>query len=374
MEVGAMAQPEMRKDLKAFDAELARLHLRGQWLYEDLLIKAIGGPRPKGEPCLWPWDMVYPKLMEACDALPDSFTARRSLLFQNPGVEGGGTTHTLLMGIQIIRPGEIAWAHRHTMAAVRFVIQGSSGMYTAVDGEKCPMEDYDLILTPNWSWHDHRNPTQDLTIWLDVLDVPLVIGGLNVPFYEPYPGDQVQAIRGDEGAYLQTRSALCRPTWEQSKETNLPVRYPWRDAEAQLKTLSSQDGSPYDGISLEYANPITGGPTLPTLSCWVQMLRPGEKTRRHRHTSSAVYFVVRGEGATVVGEKELQWKKHDSFVVPNWAWHEHANRSADTEAILFSVNDIPVMNAFGLYREEPENSLRSASPPAVPPVRKAGTV
>jgi gentisate 1,2-dioxygenase len=55
--------------------------------------------------------------------------------------------------------------------------------------------------------------------------------------------------------------------------------------------------------------------------------------------------------------------------VPNWAWHEHANNSKSDDAILFSVNDIPILNAFGLYREEPENSLRSASAPQVPPVR-----
>ena len=99
------------------------------------------------------------------------------------------------------------------------------------------------------------------------------------------------------------------------------------------------------------------------------MLRPGERTKRHRHTSSAMYFVVRGEGTTMVGEQALEWKQHDSFVIPNWAWHEHVNRSKSDEAILFSVNDIPVLNAFGLYREEPENSLAAVEAPSVPPVR-----
>jgi gentisate 1,2-dioxygenase len=99
------------------------------------------------------------------------------------------------------------------------------------------------------------------------------------------------------------------------------------------------------------------------------MLRPGERTKKHRHTSSAMYFVVRGEGKTVVGDKTLAWKRHDSFVVPNWAWHEHANNSTSDDAILFSVNDIPILNAFGLYREEPENSLGASSAPQAPPVR-----
>lgn len=361
-----MARPEKTGDLKRFDEELKKLHITGQWIYDDLLVKAIGGPRPKGEPYIWKWDMVHAKLLEACDALPESFTARRSLLFNNPGLEGHGTTHTLLMGIQIIKPGEVAWAHRHTMAAIRFVIQGDGKVYTAVDGEVCPMEDYDLILTPKWTWHDHHNPTNSNTIWLDALDVPFVIGGLNVPFYEPYPGNRVQALRNDESEYLQKRAGAVRPTWEQPKKENIPMRYRWKDIEAQLRALAAGQGSPYDGISFEYVNPITGGPTLPTLSCWIQMLRPGERTKRHRHTSSAMYFVVRGEGTTVVGEKTLEWEKHDSFVIPNWAWHEHVNRSHSEEAILFSVNDIPVMNAFGLYREEPENSLRCVESPQPP--------
>lgn len=361
-----MAQAQAQKDLKVFDEELSQLHLRGQWLYDDLLVKAIGGPQPRGVPYIWKWDAVYPKLIEACTALPESFTARRSLLFNNPGIPGHGTTHTLLMGVQIIKPGEVAWAHRHTMAAIRFVIKGDGKVYTAVDGEICPMEDYDLILTPTWTWHDHHNPTQESTIWVDALDVPLVIGGLNVPFYEPYPGERIQPLKEDEGDYLQLRARTVRPTWERPKKENYPMRYRWADTEAQLKALAKGPGSPYDGVALEYVNPVTGGPTLATLSCWMQMLRPGERTKRHRHTSSAIYFVVRGEGTTMVGEKALEWGKHDCFVIPNWAWHEHINRSQGEEAILFSVNDIPIMQAFGLYREEPENSLYAVEAPPVP--------
>jgi 1-hydroxy-2-naphthoate dioxygenase len=354
-------------DLKTFDEELSRLHMSGQWNYDELLVKAIGGPRPKGEPYIWEWDMVYSKLLEACEALPESQTARRSLIFNNPGIETHGTTHTLLMGIQMIKPGEQAWAHRHTMAAIRFVIQGDGNVFTTVDGELCPMEDYDLILTPKWTWHDHRNPTEKYTIWLDALDVPLILG-LNVPFYEPYPGNQVQKTKHHASEYLQQRVGAARPTWEQPKRENFPMRYRWKETEAQLKSLAQRPGSPYDGVSLEYVNPVTGGPALPTLGCWIQMLRPGERTKRHRHTSSAMYFVVRGEGTTMGGEKALEWGKHDSFVIPNWAWHEHINRSKNDEAILFSVNDIPVLNAFGLYREEPENSLSSVEAPQAPPL------
>ena len=49
--------------------------------------------------------MVYDKLLEACDVLEESFTARRSVLFGNPGLNDNATTHTLLMGVQMIKPG-----------------------------------------------------------------------------------------------------------------------------------------------------------------------------------------------------------------------------------------------------------------------------
>lgn len=362
-----------KKSLGEFDGELEQLHLRGQWKYDELLVQAIGGPKPAGVPYIWKWATLYPKLVEACDVLPESFTARRHLAFTNPGLPRGGATHTILMGLQMVKPGEIAWAHRHSISALRFVVQGSERAYTVVDGEICPMEDYDLILTPQWSWHDHHNETGEPVIWLDVLDVPLILG-LNAAFYQPYAGDRQQVRRSRASEYLQTRTGALRPTWEQPQLQRLPLRYRWSDAESLLKKMARLEGSPYDGVSLEYVNPMTGGPALPTLSCWIQMLRAGEKTKPHRHISSAVYFVVRGEGETVVGDQRLEWSQHDSFAVPNWSWHQHINRSQTEEAILFSVNDNPVFQAFGLYREEPEESLQVKPAPLVPapPPREGG--
>jgi 1-hydroxy-2-naphthoate dioxygenase len=354
----------MVKTVEEFDAELARAHMRGQWQYDELLVRVIGGPKPAGVPYVWKWRDVYPRLVEACEVIAESYTARRNISFVNPGLERGGTTHTLLMGMQMIKPGEVAWAHRHTIAALRFVVRGDARAYTAVDGEACPMEDYDLILTPQWTWHDHVNPSSEHVVWVDVLDLGLVLA-LNVPFYETY-GEACQPERGSRGEYVQERAAVVRPVWERPKRWNFPFRYAWRDVEPVLRRMADQGGSPYDGVVLEYVNPMTGGSTFPTMSCWIQWLRPGQQTEAHRHTSSAVYFVVRGEGKTIVGDQELEWEQHDCFVIPNWMWHRHVNRSRQQEAILFSVNDIPVLQALGLYREEPEISLHCVDPPAVP--------
>ncbi len=54
-------------------------------------------------------------------------------------------------------------------------------------------------------------------------------------------------------------------------------------------------------------------------------------------------------------------------MVPNWSTHHFVNRSAEKNALLFSVNDIPTLKALDLYYEEPELSLGTQPFPPVPP-------
>ena len=80
---------------------------------------------------------------------------------------------------------------------------------------------------------------------------------------------------------------------------------------------------PYDGVLLEYKNPVTGGHTFLTMTCHLQMLLPGEETRFHRHTGTTLYHTVQGQGATEIDHEkptELAWDGHDSFSLPSWRW------------------------------------------------------
>jgi 1-hydroxy-2-naphthoate dioxygenase len=185
--------------------------------------------------------------------------------------------------------------------------------------------------------------------WVDVLDVPLV-RILNQTFYQSH-ADLKKPVARVAGTTPSILGGL-RPIWKPKVSDQMAVRYPWREVEQRLRSCARDEGCPHDGVALEYINPLDGGHTTPTMSAWIQWLKPGEKGQRHRHTSSAVYFVVRGEGRTVVGSEELQWKARDCFVVPNWSWHFHENARPHDEAILFSVNDIPTLEALKLYREE----------------------
>jgi gentisate 1,2-dioxygenase len=101
-----------------------------------------------------------------------------------------------------------------------------------------------------------------------------------------------------------------------------------------------------------FRNPATGGHVTPTFGCAIQMLRPGIRTKAHRHTTSAVYHVVRGSGYSIVEGRRYDWSEGDYFALPHRCWHEHANASASEPAVLFSLTDEPAFEALALRREE----------------------
>jgi gentisate 1,2-dioxygenase len=337
-----------------FYEELARENLEGLW---RIIMKLLPRePITEIQPYLWKWETLFHTLYRAGDFVSvERGGERRVLLLVNPGLKHNwATTPTVAAAVQLIKPGEIAPAHRHTPAAIRFIIQGS-GAYTTVEGERVPMEEGDLTLTPGWTWHDHGNHSDEPVIWLDGLDYPLV-QSLQAIFFQLYHQTEQPLTKPSGYTAGRVGSGLLRPAYQTYSETVLPVIYKWKDAYAALKKLMESEGSledeNFDGTALEYTNPVTGGHTFPTMSCLLQGLRPGEKTGSHRHTGSSVYHAVRGSGTTIVNGQRLNWAKGDCFSLPPWVWHEHHNGSKREEAILFCLNDRPPLEALGLYREE----------------------
>jgi gentisate 1,2-dioxygenase len=341
--------------LEALHRRLAENSLGGHW-------QSRTRP-PKLQPYVWPWSVIYSCLMESGEVIQlghvGDAAARRTVQLVNPALTAQkSTTRTLQMSIQLVKPGERAECHRHTAAALRFIVEGDGTAYTTVEGEQMLMEPGDLVLTPNWTWHDHYNPGKNPVVWLDVLDVHLATH-LDAQFQEVYGEGPAQPVIKSDG-YCRRGLGAVRPRTANVGGGALPYTYKWRDTLQALKDVAAAGHSDsYDGILLEYANPLTGGPTMPTIGCWVQWLAPGQMTKPHRHTSSTIYHVVEGEGATVVGEKkdvgdELKWGSKDCFFVPSWRWHQFRNSSKKDPAIIFSVTDRPVLESLGLYREERE--------------------
>jgi gentisate 1,2-dioxygenase len=187
---------------------------------------------------------------------------------------------------------------------------------------------------------------------MDGLDIP-INGYLDASFFEPYPSDQQPVTELEDGKHLKYGVGVLQPAWEARSDIYPPIStYKWADTERALTNLARVDASPFDDIALEFTNPQTGGTVMTTITCWIQMLRPGIKTQAHRQVTSAVYYAHEGQGATIVNGVRFDWGKGDMFVIPSWAWHEHHNESGSERAILFSIQDMPIMKALGKYREE----------------------
>lgn len=341
--------------IASLDHKMKGLSLDGLWSEASEADKATYSkdPHTSVRPHIWKWKDLHETIQTVGELHGlDGKAERRVLRLVNPAYldaknrRNRTTTHTMLMTLQLLKPGEVAEAHRHNFAAFRFIVKGR-GAYTVVEGEKIPMEEGDLILTPPMTWHGHHNEGSPI-IWIDGLDNPLLFH-LQTITWEAYGG--VQPIKNiSEGTAV--RIGGSRPAWE--KATDRPtynLLYKWDDTYQTLKALAENPCSPFDGVALEYVNP-TGGHTMPTMSCGIQMLRPKEVTKTHRHNSSTIYHAFRGSGTTIIDGKRFEWEQGDCFVVPLWSWHSHQNRSNSNDAILFSVSDMPVFEALKLYREE----------------------
>jgi len=342
--------------LEALHSDLSAAHMAPTWKYVSEFVARE--PRVSYRPWLWRWDDVIPLLMRAGDLItPERGAERRSMEHVNPDLERFySTSHTIATALQLVRAGERAPAHRHAAGAIRFAARSKGGaVYTRVQGERLMMEENDLLLTPAGAWHEHANETADDIIWLDALDFPLV-NLLQASVFEPGEGE-VCASKAD--GFSRRHLSLYRPAgWSTYPEPQPVMRYPWTEMKLALDDLSEEVGSVHDGILLEYINPQCSGPTLPTMSCRAQLLRPDEATAAHRATSSTVYYAISGRGTTVIDGTAFDWGPGDVFVVPTWAWHEHINGAGPS--YLFAVTDEPVLRTLGMYREQPFAGGRQA--------------
>ena len=311
-------------------------------------------PKSESVPMIWRYADLRCHVLRSLDLVTPEQAGRRVIYLENPGRrEVAAAVGWLYSGLQVMHPGECASAHRHSASALRFIMEGT-GAYTIVDGHKMTLGRNDFVLTPNGTWHEHGvSEDGSPCIWQDGLDIPLV-NCLEANFYEvhpdlqqatSYPVDDVTKAWGNPGL------TPIGSTWD--KAYSPMFKYEWEPTyEALAKLAESSDGSAYDGIIMNYVNPVTGGSVMQTIGASMQMLRPGEKTKGHRHTGSYLYQCCKGSGYSIIDGKIFNWTERDIFCVPSWAWHEHCNASDTEDACLFCFNDLPVMNALGLVREE----------------------
>ena len=305
-------------------------------------------PIPRTLPWLWRWRSVLPLAQRAGELVTiERGGERRVLALANPGLGGLPYTSSTLWGaFQYLGPRESAPAHRHTPAALRFVIEGR-GVWTTVDGDACDMGPGDLVLTPSWSWHDHSNPTDAPMVWFDGLDLPLAAAMESV-FFEPYP-DLMQPVETDHNASERVFGGRAmRPVGEAPNPRHSPLFiYRYRDTGEALGRLLAARGGP--AASIEFVNPSNGASAMPTLGCEMHRLVAGRSTRPHRKVGSSIYVVFQGAGHSVVNGERFDWERGDALVTPSWSLVEHHPAEPSD---LFAVTDRPVLESLHLFREE----------------------
>ncbi|PBC51544.1 cupin domain-containing protein [Rhodococcus sp. ACPA1] len=278
---------------------------------------------------------------------------RRTLRLANPGLDYG-TTPTFWASIQYINPGEVATAHRHSPDAFRFVMRGS-GCSTTVEGENYEMNEGDLVLTPNWTFHDHVHQGDAPMIWLDVLNISVMRKLENV-FFDPYDGDVQPISDHPQKSRREFGSGLLRPVGSMPPPQRNPLLvYTRAQADAAVEQAKGLEPDPRDDVILEYQSPVGGGPALPSMSMKAQIVRPGFRGLEHRHSGSKVYYAVSGSGTMTVNGRVFDWAEGDFISVPPFATVRHTN-GGSVEGRLFRVDDSPIFRALNAYFEETETT------------------
>ena len=297
----------------------------GEALWKVLHKMVPPRPNPAAAAATWRYEELRPALMEAGEIVSAEEAERRVIMLVNPQLEAPCTTDTIYAGLQLVLPGEIAPAHRHTAFALRFIIEGSNG-FTAVEGQKISMERGDVILTPSWHWHDHGNEGGAPMIWLDGLDLP--------------------AFKFLRNNFAENYVDLRYPS---KPVTHSSWKFPWR--------LVAESLTAVPGAHAIYHYHLEDGQYLSkTISAQAERIGADQSSPISQETVSFVYHVYEGSGYTNMTlpdgtATKINWKAKDTFSVPSWAAISHTNTSYSGDAFLFAITDRPMVESLGMNRK-----------------------
>jgi gentisate 1,2-dioxygenase len=196
-------------------------------------------------------------------------------------------------------------------------------------------------------------------------------------FQAPADADDRPAL---DDFYAGVADADLQPLWTQ--QGLMPGSPPLRDVAfawrwKRLRELARRSGElvPIDRGGdrrvLALCNPGLDGAPFATSTLWaaVQYLGPGELAPAHRHTPSALRFVLEGSGVwTLVDGDPVAMNRGDLVLTPSWRWHEHHN-PGDSAMLWFDGLDIPMVRALdAVFYEDGPDQLSSA---AVDPVSRS---
>jgi gentisate 1,2-dioxygenase len=130
--------------------------------------------------------------------------------------------------------------------------------------------------------------------------------------------------------------------------------YPFDYACEALEHLRAHsDWDPCHGIKMEYIDPTTGGPAIPTISTFLQLVPKGFTTAPHRATAGSVVIAARGRGRVTIGSgaeaRSFDFGRSDVWAAPSW---QPVSIEATDESVLFCASDEAVHRKLGVWREQ----------------------
>jgi quercetin dioxygenase-like cupin family protein len=93
------------------------------------------------------------------------------------------------------------------------------------------------------------------------------------------------------------------------------------------------------------------------LSSHLAELAPGGNSVRHRHTTEAVIYIVKGRGYSICNyegqpEERIDWQEGTLFSPPVWAWHQHFNTDPNETARYLAVQDTGLIRHMRFHQIE----------------------
>jgi gentisate 1,2-dioxygenase len=317
-------------------------------------------------PFLWRCaEDIEPILERAVQLVTMDDSERRSLILVNPGLAPKrATVSTMYTAYRLNDANEIMPPHRHSPSAIRFGLKGT-GNFTGVDGEDITFGPGDMVLTPNDTWPNHGTVGNERALNLSVLDLPLVETLNAVHFEHDYKEQengklvsrkqQTPRFSSDFSQRIYGYGGLLpRFAGKQKRGAGLSSPmfvYRWTMMRELLDRHRDNDGDPHDGLMVEYIDPTSGEPVFKTMTFFVQMLQPGQKTLPVKTTASLLVSPFEGRGHSIVDGETYDWKEFDTLAIPGGSWFEHENGSAEDPLFLFVASDEPTLKKLALYKK-----------------------
>ncbi|MGN6598263.1 MAG: cupin domain-containing protein, partial [Actinomycetes bacterium] len=93
------------------------------------------------------------------------------------------------------------------------------------------------------------------------------------------------------------------------------------------------------------------------LNAHLSELKPGSNSVRHRHTTEAYLYIVKGHGYSLINYDDepvevVEWSEGTLFAPPRWAWHQHFNLDESDTSRYLAIQDTGLLRTMRLHNIE----------------------